>query len=567
LVRLKGSQVISQTLDAYGVDHIFFVPTILNSTLVEMETTQIRRIVTHSETAAAFMADGYARASGKPGVCMAQAVGVGNLAAGLRDAIQTASPIIAITGGPMRGRRHRFQYQEVEDRGMFTPVTKASYQADHVDRLGATLRLAFRTATTGRSGPVHIEMVGHHGDILESETTESPVMVEERFRSVPPHRPGAPMEEVRAAADLIAAASRPVIVAGGGVRQSGAAGEVTAFAESFSIPVVTSLAGKDVVPATHPLSAGVVGLYSRETANRLVEGADVVLLVGTRAGSQSTHGWRFPSMSQTVVHIDIDPEVSGRNYPGGLALVGDVLTVLGQLREDLDTRPVPDHRWWTDHTMTLVAEWYGKTTSLRESDSVPIRPERLCAELTEHLPDDGMLVADTGHAGMWAAGFVDLNSADQRFLRAAGTLGWALPAGIGAQCALPDRPVVVLTGDGGALYHISELETAARWGIPVTVIVNNNSSLNQEINIWTEAYGGELKDRHHELWQFGKVDFAALANSLGVEARRVDEPSDLRAAITSGVESDRPFLIDVVTDMYALAPEAYASEPDRGGTS
>ncbi len=542
-------------LDGYGVTDVFFVPTILNRSLVELEeSTQIRRIVAHSEKAAAYMADGYGRATGRPGVCMAQTVGAANLAAGLRDAALTASPIVAITGGPAGATRDRHQYQEIEDRPMFGPVTKESLRVDDVDRLPATLRRAFRAATTGRPGPVHVELAGHHGELVEDQLTAKSPAVERRHARAPAVRTPAPDRDVEHTARLIAGADRPVIVAGGGVRLSGARRHVVALAEEFSIPVATSLTGKDVIPAGHPLAVGVTGLYGRDSANTVVRQADLVVLIGTRGGSQATHSWRFPDESQTLVQIDLAPDVMGANYLNEASVFGDVRTVIGPLAEVLREIPTRERRAWLERVRHIVDEWYRAHAPMMSSDAIPLRPERLCREIADQLPDDAVLVADTGHAGMWSAGWVDLRSPDQMFLRSAGSLGWALPAGIGAQLALGDRPVVVFTGDGGLWYHLAELETAARWGVPITVIVNDNRSFNQEIIIWTDAYGGELRGRHHELWTFRSVDLAAIAREMGVEAVRVDGPAALAVALRDAFDSDGPRLVDVVTDMYALAP-------------
>jgi acetolactate synthase-1/2/3 large subunit len=188
------------------------------------------------------------------------------------------------------------------------------------------------------------------------------------------------------------------------------------------------------------------------------------------------------------------------------------------------------------------------------SDQAPIRPERLSAELTEHLPDDALLVSDTGHSGMWTGGMVDLRRPGQGYIRAAGSLGWGLPAALGAQVAQPGRPVVLFTGDGGLWYHIGELETAARCQIPAVIVVNDNRSLNQEINVYTAAYGGSLHGRHSELWHFRETDFARVAESMGVLGLTVRKARDFEGALHQALASGRPAVIDVVTEMEALAP-------------
>ncbi|MGH2826465.1 MAG: thiamine pyrophosphate-binding protein [Actinomycetota bacterium] len=555
---LTGAEVIAQMLEAYGVTHVFFVPTILTHSLVEMEkSTDIARVLVHSEKAGAYMADGYARVSGRPGVCLAQMVGAANLASGLRDARLTSSPLIAITGGPFKHSRDRFQYQEIEDRPMFAPLVKSSTRVELADRLPAVLRQAFRTATSGRPGPVHVEFESHHGDSVELQTTEEEPLTDNRNRQVPPFRPPADIGDVAEAARLLSRAERPVIVAGGGVRMSGARQQLVEFADAFGIPVAASLSGKDVIPSDHPLSAGVIGLYSRECANRIVGGADLVFFVGTKTGSQGTHNWKVPDPSKRIIHCDIDPEVVGVNYLNSSSLVGDVSATLRQLTEAMNELKQVDRAPWIASVRSTVTDWYAANEAVRNSQATPIRPERLCKDLSLELPEDAVVVADTGHAGMWCGGWLDLRSPEQIFVRAAGSLGWALPASIGAQCALPDRPVVTFTGDGGIWYHLSELETAARWNIPVKVIVNNNNSLNQEIPIYQDAYGGELRGKHEQLWHFREVNFASIAREFGIASARVESADGFSVAFKEALRTDGPFLIDVATDMFATAPFAF----------
>ena len=560
--QLTGSQLIADLFSNYGVTHVFFVPTILNHSLYQMEQrTEISRIVPHTEKAAAYMADGYARASGRVGVCMAQTVGAANLAAGLRDGSMAASPMIAITGGPFSNSRDRFQYQEVNDQPMFAGVTKSSTRIESLDQVAPALRQAFRVATTGRPGIAHLEFVNHHGDAHELEVGELDASADERFGQLPPFRPSPDQDEVVKAAELLAAAERPVIVAGGGVRYSDAKADLVAFAEALSIPVAASLSGKDVIPADHPLAVGVVGLYSREAANRIVAEADLVFFIGTKTGSLVSHSWRIPRQDAKVVQCDISGDVLGLNYRNDASLVGDAKVSLellgeaaGEIKKHADRTP------WLESVQSAIRDWYADNSEVLDSDAVPIRPERLCKEISNALPSNGVLVACTGHAGVWSAGFIDLKGSDQIYLRSAGSLGWAFPGAIGAQLALPDRPVVCFNGDGGIWYHIAELETMARWNIPATIVVNNNSAYNQGIGLWTDAYEGELTGRHGEMWRFEDVDFAALARGMGVEAIRVEQPGDLAGALKTAIATDGPFLIDVVTDVWARAPKAWLPE-------
>jgi acetolactate synthase-1/2/3 large subunit len=558
--QIKGARLLAETLAGYGVSHVFFVPTILSQTLVEMEDrTGIGRIVTHGEKAAVYMADGYARATGRPGVCMAQTVGAANLAAGLRDPFLACSPVIAITGGPTARTRARQTYQQIDDLPLFEPVTKWNAQTSSTERLPDLVRQAFRVATTGKPGPVHLELEGHAGDVPELGEAELEPEVEGRFAEVPPFRPEPEAEAVELALERLSQASRPVIVAGGGVRSSGAGPELVGLAERLQIPVATSLNAKDVIPGNHPLSVGVVGSYSRRSANQAVQEADLVFFVGSQTGSQVTNTWSVPPLSTPVIQADIDPAELGRHYCNEVSLLGDARAVLRRLIERAPAPP-PGRGRWVGRVAELCRQWRSDYEAALRSEAVPIRPERLCAELSRTLPDDALLVSDTGHSGMWTGGMVDLR-AGQGYLRAAGSLGWGFPAGVGAKLACPDRPVVVFSGDGGFWYHLSELETALRWQVGVVVVVNDNRSLNQEIGPYSAAYGGKLRGRHHELWHFSPVDFAALSESMGARGIRVTDPAELEKALTTAVDQAqterRPVVVDVVSDINALAPRAF----------
>lgn len=556
MAKISGAQALADMLQGYGVSHVFMVPAVLRRTFAEMERrTHIRRIHAHGEKAAAYMADGYARASGRPGVCMAQVVGALNLAAGLRDAWLAHSPVIAFTGGRDPNTKFRQAYQEVDDVPAFEPVTKFNATVDSVQRFPDMVRQAFRVAVSGTPGPVHLQFRGNEGQ-LDQEEAEMEPMWEDQFARVPPFRPEPEMSRVMAALDLLQKAERPVIVAGGGVRASGAGRELVLLAEKLAIPVATSLNGKDSIPAHHALSVGVVGTYSRESANRTVAQADLVCFIGTQAGGMTTHFWAVPKVGVAAIQIDIDPETLGRNYPLKAAVLGDAKTVLAHMLEHADPARAARRKPWVDAARATREAWYAKYQPMLESDAVPIRPERICAELNRHAPDNAIVMADTGHAGMWMGGMFDLKSPNQSYIRSAGHLGWAFPAGLGAKCASPERPVIVFTGDAGFWYHIAEIETAVRWKINTVTVVNNNSGGNQSKRGFDRAYGGEQTEQGRELWTFSKTNFARIAEDMGAIGIRVEKPADIAPAIARACKADRPVVIDVVSDIDVLAPPA-----------
>lgn len=309
-----GAKIFAEIMQGYGITHIFYVPQVVSKALVAMEGMNIRRVVAHSEKAAAYMADGYARERGGPGVCMAQPIGASNLASGLRDAYMAHSPVIAISGGPAPASRYRHLYQEVEDLVQFDPVTKSNVCVDDPSRLPDLLRQAFRTATSGAPGPVHLRFQGRLSEVPLGETKVQ-ALVEPQFSRVPAFRPEPEQERVREAAAVLAQAARPIIIAGGGVVSSQAQRELVELAEKLQIPVATSPNGKGVIADTHPLSLGLVGSYSRECGNRAVAEADLVFFVGSAAGGMVTANWSIVMPGTTVIQLDIEPTELGRNYP------------------------------------------------------------------------------------------------------------------------------------------------------------------------------------------------------------------------------------------------------------
>ena len=549
-----GAEVMAEMLSAYGVTHFFMVPSVFNRGLMEMERrTDIVRVHAHGEKAAAYMADGYARVTGRPGVCAAQVVGALNLAAGLRDAQLAHSPVIALTGGRHPKLKFKRVYQEVDDVPAFEQVTKFNATVDDVTRFPDMIRQAFRSATTGCPGPVHLQFQGNEGQIDAESAVMDPI-VEPRFAGVPPFRPRPDDADVLAALTELRSAQRPVIVVGGGARMSGAGAEVLRVAETLQIPLATSLNGKQLVPATHPLSVGVVGSYSRLSANNVVSAADLVCYIGSETGGMVTSFWTIPKPGTRVVQIDIEAANLGRNYPLSAAVNGDAKVCLQRLLELNDDQPAPSRDDWLNQVHQIRTEWCETHAPLIESQEAPIRPERLANDLSYLVPDNAAIVVDTGHAGVWMGGYFNITSAQQSYIRSCGHLGWAFPAGLGVKCGAPDRPVVVFTGDAGMWYHIGEIETAVRWKINTVTVVNNNGGGSQTQNGYDQVYENQGLQRSSELWAFGDVDFAKIAEDMGAMGIRVDKPDELAPAMQRALAADRPVIIDVRTDPAILAP-------------
>ena len=546
MAQTTGAKFMADALKAYGVTHVFVAPAIAREALAELSQLGVQSIVTHGEKAAAYMADGYARAANRPGICFAQSVGAANLAAGLQDAYLGLSPVIAMTGRKTPLEQHKNAYQEIEHTKPFASVTKFSGSVERVEQLPQLLRQAFREATSGAPRPVHLDLQGMAGNVIMQSEADLELVVEDTFTRRPAFRPEASPDTVRLAAQVLSRARRPVIIAGGGVTASQAKQEVVELAEMLSIPVATSLNAKGTIPDNHPLSVGVVGSYSRWCANRVVAESDLVIYIGSHTGSQVTNEWRVPAQGTPVIQIDIDPAELGRSYPNEVSLHGDAKATTRKLIEALE--PIGSRSDWVSCAQELVRQWREEVAPRTNSESVPIIPERLCQELTQFLPENAVLVADTGHAGIWTGSMVDLNHPGQSYIRCAGSLGWGLSGAIGAQCALPDRPVICFTGDGGLWYHIAELETAVRYNIPVITVVNNNHGLLQDKRNDDRAYQKVPGANSADLWEFNDVDLAKVAEAMGAYGIRVDQPGDIQGALEQALASGRPAVVDVATD-------------------
>ncbi len=552
--KMTGARFFAETVHGYGITHVFFMPYIGPRALMEMEKLGIKRVQSRGEKGAAYMADAYARVKRGPGLCMAQSVGAVNLAAGLQDAYLACSPVIAVTGREHQQHQQRNAYQEVDHRNPFSAVTKYSTYVSTPEQFPTYLRQAFRSAMSGTPRPVHLDLEGLAGQNVIDVEGDLEVVIEEGFSQLPPFRPEAEKEKIVAALQLLNQAKRPIIVAGGGVTASGARSELITLAEKLSIPVATALNAKAMFPADHPLAVGVPGHYSRDCANQAVCEADLVFFIGSRSGGQVTYFYRIPPQGTPIIHLDISPEELGRNYATKVGMQGDAQNTLRRMLELAET--AEPRTGWINRVQKLVRDWKESMSDVVNSDILPMRPERLCREISDNLPSDAILVSDTGHSGIWTGTMIDLKHPGQSFIRCAGSLGWGLPAAVGAKCAAPHRPVLCFIGDGGIWYHLSDLETARRCGINPVILVNDNHSLNQEQGGVEGIYGGRSAGSD-ELWLFPEVDFAKIAESMGCFGIVVHKPSELSSALDQAFAAGKPAVVDVKTHLEGVAPQPY----------
>ncbi|MDB5955882.1 thiamine pyrophosphate-binding protein [Ramlibacter sp.] len=549
----KASLWMAEQIANAGVSHVFFLEAILRDTLNELRRLGVRTVLPHTEKAAAYMADGYARISGKPGLCWAQSVGAANLAAGLQDAWLARTPLIAITGRKPQAEQDRNAYQEIDHAKAFAAVTRHSGNVTRAADLPRLLANAWRTALAGAPRPVHLDVAGLMAEFLEKETLDDSAVPADLLRNI--QRPLlAPADyQLQAAAAAVRGGRKVVIVAGSDAVVTGAGPALCALARQIGAPVATTVGARAILPTEDALAIGTVGSYGMFVTNRIVHDADVVLVVGAQLSDQNTHAWRIPATHQALVQIDADPTEVGRVYPQAVPVVGDPRLALEALANLLgDYRS--DEAFGRQATLAMAA-WRQEVAPLRTADGSPIRVERLCAEITRALPHDGIVVADTGYSAIWTSTHMEF-TAGQGYLRAAGSLGWSFPAALGAKCAAPDRKVVCFNGDGAFYYHLAELETALRYDLPITVVVNNNSGFGQDA--CNMVARGMPMEQVRELAAFRSTDFAAIARSFGANGIRVTQTSQLRGALDEAMNADKVTVVDVATDFLGRAPDPWA---------
>ena len=549
---ITGAEFFARSLAANGATHVFFIDAVLRRTLIELGTLGVTRVLGHSEKAVAYMADGYARIAGRPAVCFAQSVGAANLASGLQDAFLANTPVVAFTGRKQPDMQHRNAYQEIPHQPMFSSVTKFSAFAESAADFPRLMRQAWRESMTGAPGPAHIDLNGLQADAIETGMVSEAPVAEPVFQmTMPPHRPSPPDSDIERAAAALRAAKKVVIVAGTGAVQSNAGKEILALAEALAAPVATSLGGRGIIPTRHRLSVGCAGNYAAPPTNEIVHAAELVLFIGCHTGDQVTHTWRIPAIDTHCIQIDIDARELGRSYRNTLGLMGDPKATLAKLIDAIGKGP--RDTGFGDWAAGVMASWRQDRAPLLANGSVPIWPDRLCDEITRALPHDGILVADTGYSSIWTSSLVELNGEGQTYLRAAGSLGWSFPAALGAKCAAPNRKVICWTGDGAIYYHLTELETAKRRGIAVTLIVNNNSGFGQGWPNIQRQQGNKPGDVR-DLVRFGPTNFADVARVFGLRGIRVEDPSQLGPALKDAMASDETVIVDVATDIDCRAP-------------
>lgn len=552
-----GAHVFARALKRHGVE-VMFGQSLPSALYLVTPELGIRQIAYRTENAGGSMADGYARVTNKVGVVTAQnGPAAALLVSPLSEAFKASVPIVAIVQDVRRNQTDKNAFQELDHFGIFAGCAKWVRRVSDASRIDDYVDMAFTAAASGRPGPV-VLMVPQ--DLLLEPVEWKPSAGDRRasLGAYPLDRCAADPMRIEEAAQLLAQAKNPLIVAGGGVHLSQAQDALARLQERAGLPVATTVMGKGSVDEQHPLTLGVIGYFmgTRAVAKHmraLVDAADVILFVGARTNQNGTDSWTVFPRTARYIHIDIDGQEVGRNYEA-LRLVGDAKLTLAALTDALAKHSSPRRRDRATLEQTIArarAAHEEEAAMFVRSDAVPIRPERVMRELDACLTPESLVVCDASYSPIWAANYLCARRVGQRFLAGRGLagLGWGLPAALGAKVANPEREVFCVSGDGGFAHVWSELETAKRMGIKVTVIVLNNQILGYQWHAEDVLYGD-----HTDAVQLGPVDHAAIARACGCEGIRVENPADLAPALRRASASDMAVVIDVMIDPRAYPP-------------
>jgi acetolactate synthase-1/2/3 large subunit len=544
---LTGAEAMVRMLQAHGVKHIFGLcgDTSLPfyDALYRLDHG-IEHILTRDERCAAYMADGYARVSGRVGVCEGPSGGGATyILPGLVEANESSIPILAITTDVSVASRGRYPLTELDQLGLFRPLTKWNGVIDRAERLPGMVRAAFRAMTTGKTGSAHL---GLPFDVQKAPVPDSEIWAQPEFGAFPAWRSAPDPAAVEDAVDAILSARRPIVVCGGGVVLAGAESELDALARTLNIPVATTVSGQGSLSERHPCCLGVVGSNGGTPPTRaLVDEADLVVFIGCRAGSVTTERWRSPAPGARIVHIDVDPRVISACYPTEVAVVGDALLALAMINADLARRKLGGIDFdGEDRVAAARRTKFGPFEQLARSDDRPIKPERVVKTLHEVLPSDAVVVADPGTPCPYFSAYYPFVEAGRHFIsnRAHGALGYSLAASVGAHLGRPSAKCVAVMGDGSFGFTAGELETVARKNLPITFVVFSNSVFG-----WIKA--GQktgFGERYYSV-DFSRTDHASVAEAFGVKAWRVEDPADLRKVLARAVEHGGPSLVDIIS--------------------
>jgi acetolactate synthase-1/2/3 large subunit len=544
---LNGAEAMVRMLEAHDVRHIFGLcgdTTLPFYDAMHLLDHKIEHVLTRDERSAGYMADGYSRVTGRPGVCEGPSGGGATyILPGLIEASESSYAMLAITTDISVSTYGKYPLTEVDQEALMRPVTKWNTvikQSAHVPRM---VRAAFRAMTTGRPGSAHL---GLPYDIQYDSVDPTDIWADPKLTTYPAYATGPDTGSIEAAVDAILSAKAPLIVCGGGVVVAGAMDALDRIATRLDIAVASSISGQGSLAETHPNALGVVGSNGgTDQTWEMMESADLIIFMGCRAGSTTTARWEAPKVGTRIVHFDVDPMVIGANLPTEVGVVGDLRLSLDMVNAELDRRK---QGLSTFGGAAAVADIKRRKFEIFDriaaEDNRPIRPERVISDLMKVLPPDATVVSDPGTSCPYYSAYYQQSLAGRRFItnRAHGALGYSLSASLGAWYGRPDSKVVALMGDGSFGFTVGELETVCRARAPITFVVFSNASFG-----WIKASQKDDKGARYYNVDFNRVDQAAVAAAYGVKSWRVEDPADLERVLREAIAHDGPTLVDVVT--------------------
>ena len=542
---MRGGEAIIESLKNMGVKTIFGYPGGQTIPFYDMlYDADIDHILVRHEQCAAHAADGFARASGEVGVCLATSgPGATNLVTGIATAFMDSSPIVAITGQVPTHLIGNDAFQEADIVGITIPIVKHSFQPKNPDLIPSVIKSSFELAKSGRPGPVLIDVPK---EVQEGELSK----FVDNLIHTPGYNPNTKgnIRQIKKACNLIKESKRPIILAGAGVIISNACCELEELAKTINAPVMTSLLGKGAFDETDDLALGMLGMHGRKVSNDTVNEADLLIAIGVRFSDRTTGRLDSFVPDTKVIHIDIDPAEIGKNVDVDLPIVGDARNVLSSLNKVLKGHVVSDDvNNWSNTIKQRKIDFIPRVSY----DDVPLKPQRVIKEISEALNSDSILTTDVGQNQMWAAHFFDTQK-PRKFISSGGlgTMGFGFPAAIGAKVACPEDVVVSINGDGGFLMVCQELATVKDYDIPVIGVVLENGTLGMVYQWQSLLYN----ERHSETEFKNNPDFVKLAESFGVNAVRITKPGETKEALKKAIKDNEAILLDIVIDSEEALP-------------
>ena len=543
---MKGGEAIIKSLKDQGVDTVFGYPGGVLLPLYDViYDSNLKHILVRHEQCAAHAADGFARASGRVGVCIGTSgPGATNLITGIATAYMDSSPIVAIAGQVATGLIGNDAFQEVDTIGITMPITKHNFQAMKAEEIPGMIKSAFYIAGTGRAGPVVLDLPK---DVQEEEF-EYELSKDLELPGYKPTKKGHPLQ-VKKAAKMILNSKKPVILAGGGIILSDSSKELLRLSEIIEAPVTTTLMGKGSFPEDNPLSLGMLGMHGRKVSNLIVDECDCLIAIGCRFSDRTTGLISEFANNAKIIHIDVDPAEIGKNVDVDIPIVGDARIILKNLIDVVEK---------VKNVNKTESEWLKHVLKFKQTciprlsfDEIPLKPQQVIKELSEAITDDTIVTTDVGQNQMWMAHYFTSRN-PRKFISSGGlgTMGFGFPAAMGAKIAMPDNDVVAVCGDGGFLMVCQDLATIKEYEIPVVICVLDNRRLGM-VSQWQKLFYNKRMS-HTDLGQ--SPDFVKLAESFGVSAERVEEPGEMRETVEKAILSGEPYLIDVIIDPEEILP-------------